>query len=284
MRFIPVLLALFVSGCGQHFQMYKLAPHSSIRAVVSLSPSTTEIIASNGIVPTLKGRTASDNFPPNVSNVPEVASVKPDYEKIKAIAPDLIVYDSSVYGPGDIDKIKALGFRTFEIDAPNIGEFEKQLYQLGDIMGTQSNISDYVDRIDVALGSAAPKPNPAPRVAIIMPGDGGAPLIAGTKTFQASVFHDVGGIPVGPDTDKFVPLNAEVLISQNPDVIVVPTTKATGPHDIQEIANDPRLKSTNAVKHARIVAMDEDVALRRGTRVDHFVTGAYEAIATAGAH
>jgi iron complex transport system substrate-binding protein len=146
-------------------------------------------------------------------------------------------------------------------------------------------MSDYVDRIDVALGSAAPKPTTRPKVAIIMPGEGGSAMIAGTKTFEADVFREVGGSPVGPDTDKFVPVNAETLISENPDLIVVPTTKATGAHDIQEIVSDPKFKSTNAVKNGHIQAMDEDIVLRRGTRVDHFIEGAYKAvISAAGNH
>ena len=283
--FTSLVIAVVVCGCTPTFKTFKFAPGTAIHSVVSLSPSTTEIVTANGTTNTLKGRTASDNYPPGLMKaIPEVASVKPDYEKIKAIAPDLIVYDTSLYSPGDIEKIKALGFRTYPFDALTVADLEKQLFEFADLTGAQSNMSDYIDRIDVALGNAAPKPSPAPKVAIIMPGDGGSPLIAGTKSFEADVFKVVGGEPVGPSSDRFVPVSAEMLISENPDLIVVPTTKATGAHDIQEIVNDPRFKSTNAVKNGHIQAMDEDVVLRKGSRVDHFIEGAYKAVESVGGH
>ena len=109
-------------------------------------------------------------------------------------------------------------------------------------------------------------------------------MIAGTKTFTADVFKEVGGTPVGPDVDHFVPVNPEVLASLNPDVIIVPSTKGTAAHDVQSIYSDPRFKSTNAVKKNRVVTMDEDILLRRGSRVDHLVTGAYSALVSSGAH
>jgi ABC-type Fe3+-hydroxamate transport system substrate-binding protein len=272
-------------GCARSFTYVKLAPKSSISSIVSLSPSTTEIVASNANVQILKGRTASDNYPTYaLTNIPVVASVKPDYEKITAMAPDLIVYDASLYDASDTEKIKALGFMTFVIDAPTIKDFENQLFAFADLTGNQTNVSDYVDRIDVSLANASPKPSPSPRVAVIMPGDGGAPLIAGTKTFTDDVFKEVGGTPVGPDVDHFVPLNAETLVALNPDLIVVPSSKGTAAHDEQSIAADPRFKSTNAVKNGRIATMDEDVVLRRGARVDHFIEGAYKVLVGAGNH
>ena len=165
-RALPYLFlcaALFGSGCAKSFTYVKLAPRSNVHSIVSLSPSTTEIVADELGGPLLKGRTASDNYPQvYLPQVPIVASVKPDYEKIQAIAPDLIVYDSSLYNASDIAKIKGLGLKTFAVDAQTISDFDNEIYALGDLTGTQSTCSDYVDRIVVALAGASPKLNPSP--------------------------------------------------------------------------------------------------------------------------
>jgi iron complex transport system substrate-binding protein len=270
-------------GCAKSFKYIKLAPRTNVRSIVSLSPSSTEIVASFAGSTLLVGRTAADNYPTNfLKNVPIVVSVKPDFEKIKALDPDLVVFDSSLYSASDISKINDLGFKTFVFDAPTVRGYENQLFAFADLIGHQTDYSDYIDRIDVSLGNAAPKPSPSPKVAIILPEEGGTPMIAGTNTFEDDVFKEVGGTPVGPNVGNFVPLNPELLVSFNPDVIIVPTIKGTAAHDVDSITSDSRFKSTNAVKNGRVIPLDEDVVLRRGARVDHFIDGAYSALASNG--
>ena len=242
--------------------------------VVSLSPSLTEIIASDGDSSVLKGRTAACNYPPSVLlKVPIVASVKPDYEAITKIAPELILYDSSLYSPQDIDKLKATHADLFAIDAQTIDEFEKQLYTLGSMLGWETRFNDYIDRVDVEKKAAEASPlSPAPKVAIVMPGQSGDDYIAGTDSFLADVVKTCGGQLVGPKGSQFVPLNAESFVSLNPDVIITNGSKADlgGP---ALIANDPRFKTITAVKQGRIKAINSDVLLRRGQRVDELIKG-----------
>ncbi len=277
-----VLASLALSGCGSHFQYWKQAPRTSIHSIVSLSPSTTEIIGSNSFS-ALKGRTAADNWPATVKNVEVVASVKPDYEKVRAIQPDLIIYDASLYSPGDIEKIKALHFDTFEIKATTVPEFENELWALGDMIAQQTNIGDYVARIDSSVGTAkGDPPKPTPKVVVLMPGRGGAPMISGTKSFIGEVVRIAGGQPVGPEVDRFVPANPEVLIAANPDVILVPTTPEGAAKDIDSILKDARFQSIQAVRSKNVKALDQDVVLRRGSRVDKFVDAAHLAIASKG--
>jgi iron complex transport system substrate-binding protein len=281
--FFLLIAAIGIGGCSRGFKYIKVAPRPAIHRAVSLSPSTSEIAAIVGGASFLQGRTASDDYPSYVlKSIPIVASVKPDYEKIKAMQPDLILYDSSLFSDADVQKIKDLGFDTFAFNPKNVQDFEHQLFEFANKTGFQTQVSDYVDRIDVSLGNAAPPPSPSPKVAIIMPGHGGPAMIAGTQTFTADVFKEVGGTPVGPDVNRFVTLNPETLASLNPDVIVIPTTKNEATHDLQSVASDPKYKSTNAVKNGRIVAMDEDIALRAGERVNNLIDGAYKAVATQG--
>jgi len=285
--YFAALMALMAVGCQPTLQHVKVTrPEKFYKSVVSLSPGTTEIVSSLSSPNLLKGKTAADNYPltvPKAGEIPIVATVKPDYEAITRVHPDLIVYDSSLYGPADVAKIKGLGFETYAIDADTVKEFINQLYVVGDKLGYGSQFQDYILRIEDESNKAKGDPiNPAPKVAILLAGNGGSPMIAGTKSFLADVVNLAGGELVGPPVDTFVPASPENLATLNPDIIVLPTSDAHATADANSLFHDPRLQSLTAIKKDNIKALDEDVLLRRGARVDNLIKNLHLAIASKG--
>ncbi len=250
------------------------------RTVVSLSPGTTEIIASHSNSAALKGRTQACNFPPMVKAVPVVASLKPDYEKIQELSPDLIVYDADLYSESDIQKLRSnTKADFFAFDAHSIAEFEKQLYLLGSLMGTETMISQYVTAISREKGTNDQVSGTIPKVAVLMPGDAGSgDMIAGSGSFAADVVRTAGAQPVGPEATNFVKLSPEALLALNPDVILVPGSKESVKGALS-VLNNPRYKSIAAVKNNRVRALNADVLLRKGGRVDKLLAGMRLAIA-----
>lgn len=250
--------------------------------IISLSPSTTEVLVSNITVSgTLKGRTEACNYPPNVTNsIPVVASVKPDFEKIAALQPDMIVYDASLFSAADQEKIKSLGATTFGFTANSIEEFSVQLFELANLLGNPTGISSYVDKIQAEKAAAAASTGNPKRVAVVLPGANGSNMIVGTKSFLADVVRAAGGEPVGPDSTEFVALNPETFVSLNPQTIIVPGS----PDDVKgalQILQDPRFKTVDAVKNREVRPILGDVLLRKGARVDKLINGVYRSI-TAG--
>jgi iron complex transport system substrate-binding protein len=261
------LAIYFVSGChpGQEEIHFATRP-KQIHTVASLSPSTTEIVGSMTFNLKLVGRSAADNFPPNVNakgtEVPIVAGVKPDYEKLKAANPDLVVYDADLYSDQDIAQIKALGAETFGFKAKTLMDFQAELLAYGGLVGGESEASTYADKIwDEAKAAEADSITPRPKVAVIMPGLAGQHYILGTKSFEADVVKAAGGDIVGPDSDKYVPMNAERLMQLNPDMIIT-----AGKPD--QLIQDPQLKSLKAIAGMKVRGIDQDVMTRRGYRVD----------------
>lgn len=243
-----------------------------VRSIVSLSPSTTEICGQVNITQDrVKGRTAADNYPTYfVSKIPIVATLKPDYEKIAAIQPDLILYDAQLYNESDVAKMKQLKAQLFEFKAQTIDGFIDELYHLGNLAGSETSISEYVDKIIAARATALGAASHF-KTAVIMPGNGSEHMIAGADSFVADVVKAAGAEPVGPKADRFVPLNAELLISLNPDAIVTAG-------DPTAFINDPRFKSLKAVQNKKIVPIVSDIILRKGGRVDRLITALSEGL------
>lgn len=274
-------LVLLAAGCRQDSGEIPLKVRKeTYRKVASLSPSTSEILSMPFGV-TLVGRGEYDNYPQNVlTSVPVVAGVKPDYEMLGKIAPDLVVYDAALFNAQDQEKLKALGLRSFKIDANTVQDFRTQVFELASLLGQESRASDYVDKLDIELNNAKGTPiTPTPKVAILMPSTSGNTMIAGTDSFIADVVRQDGGEPVGPKGSEFVPVNPEALISFNPDKIIVNGTKDDHA-GYDAFMKDPRYQVLRAVKGNEVTVLDSDIMLRRGARVDQLIKGVYRAISS----
>lgn len=232
------------------------------RVIISLSPGSTEIIALKGGTNFLRARTQSCNYPKFVEKLPVVASVKPNYEKIAEMHPDLVVYDPDLYNANDVAQMRNLTKREpFALGGRTIDEFIDRLYAMGKLYTGETFISDYVDDIESARRTSLADPvQPTPKVALLLPDSSGRHMIAGVNSFQADEIRAATGQPVGPKAEMFVPLNAESLIQMNPDIIL--TAGSPDP-----ILDDPRFKSLTAVKKNRVRGVLQDVILRRGVRV-----------------
>jgi len=281
-RALPLLLLfifLGLTGCADKPVVQARRP-KVYKRIISLSPSTTEVILSNADAGSLKGRTSACNWPPNMmASIEVVADPKPNYEKIQEIKPDLIVFDKDLYSDEEIAKLKASGADEFVVDSKTVDDFVKQLYVLASMLGFETRFNDYIERIQQEEATAQSLIfNPKPKVAILLPSPGGDDYVSGTGGFLADVVKIAGGELVGGKGDKFEKLNAEQFVAANPDVILVNGTKGNL-NSAQMVLDDPRFKTINAVKTKRIAALDSDVLLRRGQRVDTLIKAVHEVIA-----
>ncbi|MBV6458192.1 MAG: High-affinity heme uptake system protein IsdE [Fimbriimonadaceae bacterium] len=283
---VGIFAVLLVCGCEspRHSGGY-LHPKPPQR-VVSLSPSTTELLGIHLPYGALVGRTSSCNYPGNVETAAVVGDVKPNYEKIASLKPDLIFYDASLYNDQEVEKMRALGVDLFPLEVDSVDRYLLFLDALGSRIDQPMKIAEYSDKVfnarKVALSSP---PNPRPKVAVLLAGNGY--MISGTKGFLADCIRAAGGDPVGPDTDKFETANLEALISWNPDVIVVGaspdqmTTDTSGmsdedPTEADAVLRDARLKPIKAIKNGAVAAINQDILLRAGSRVDKLISNLYQ--------
>ena len=268
---VALFITTLLSGCEQPTQVGGQPRPKIYRAIVSLSPSTTEILLSNSI--NIIGRTSACTFPEfQIKSIPIVGDVKPNYEKLTRMKPDFIVYESNLYNEQDKQKIKALGADVFEMKSTTLAEYEKEIAELGAKVGGESNLAEYIDKVHRAAAKGqADAPNPRPKVAVILAGATGSHLIMGTKGFLGDCYRAAGGDLVGPETDKFEVLKPEFLLSADPDVIFVPG-KA------EDFLKDTRMSSLKAVKNKRVFGINADVALRRGARVQQFIENLSKAL------
>ncbi|MBS1717866.1 MAG: ABC transporter substrate-binding protein [Armatimonadetes bacterium] len=230
--------------------------------MICMNPGATEIIAGTfQMVPAIVGRSKSDNYPSKVETKPVVVDVKPDYEKIVKLKPDLIVYDSSLFSESDVEPLKKTNAELYDIHSDTLAQLKLHIRELSSMMHNETVASKSIDEIeDEEMNASANPLSPTPTVAYMIPDTNGMHMIAGTSSFWADAVNKMGGKLVGPSANKFVTLNAESLIKDDPDYII--TAGSPDP-----IVKDSRFAVLKAVKNQHVYGINDEIALRVGARV-----------------
>lgn len=254
--------AIVLSGCSKVKTIGGEEAKVTYRRIVSLSPSSTEIVA---LIPfcELIGKTASCDWPMTIKGTVVMNGVKPDYETIIKMGPDAIFYDSAIMPKADLKKFEDAGIPLVDTDGgPTLEDFENGLRKIGPFVHGEYVLSTYIDQIRRNVSQARVNTlDPKPKVVVLMPSGGaGEHMIAGTESFPATVVNNSGGVFIGPKGTNFVPLNAEEFIKMNPDVVIV----AGEPASVQ---NDPRFKTMTAIQKKRISGFAPGILLRKGQRI-----------------
>jgi ABC-type Fe3+-hydroxamate transport system substrate-binding protein len=262
---VPFLFLFALLGCQEMQYSGGITKPNVIKRQVSLSPGVTEIMILYSHALTV-GRTASCDFPGQALKIPVVMTgTKPDMEKLAQVKPDGVIYDPQLISQSDIDKIKALGIQTVPISGDTINDFMTSLWKYGSTSNSESTITEYSEVITKDMANAkANLEKIHKKVVVLMPGVGSEHMIAGTKSLIADVIHQMGSTLIGPDTSIYVNLNAEDLIKDAPDVILVAG-------DAKPIGLDPRFQGLAAIKKNNVFALNPEVALRRGARLDQLI-------------
>ncbi|MBS1714118.1 MAG: ABC transporter substrate-binding protein [Armatimonadetes bacterium] len=256
----------FVIGCEQPQRGIEGRPIDKPKRIVSLSPSTTEIVSQIGLSNSMQGRSSSCDFPAGVKQVPVVVDgTKPDFEKIAQIRPEVIIFDGALFGDDVKQKLLQTGATLVDVSPTTIAQYEDQLLDFGSMTGTITRVSDLVDKVHNAAETAASKvPEPRVKGCVLMAGSGEF-LTAGKGSFVADVLKTCGVDVIGPDTRLFAPFPVEQLVAGDPEIVF------TGFGEGEKILKDPRLASTKAVRLRHVYEVRSDILYRTGARVEAFI-------------
>src|SRR5689334_22370228 len=111
LRYLLATLALASTDCHRSSRggNDKTTPHR----IVSLSPSTTEILFAVGAGQRLVGRSRFCDYPPEATALPVVGGfVDANLEEIARLSPDLVVGARGPSGPALVQKLESLGIAT----------------------------------------------------------------------------------------------------------------------------------------------------------------------------
>jgi len=107
------------------------------RRIVSLAPHVTELLFAAGAGERVVGAVEYSDYPEAAKAIPRVGGYEGlDLETITALAPDLVVAWTTGNPPGQVQKLKKLGFAVFESEPRRIADIPGSLERLGRLAGS----------------------------------------------------------------------------------------------------------------------------------------------------
>jgi iron complex transport system substrate-binding protein len=210
-------------------------PTTAPQRIVSLLPSTSEILGALH----LEGRVVAvdyyTTYPPGLASLPKVSDVNGKYnvEQIVALKPDLVLS----YGGETKDydqKLKNLGLHVVDLQLSNLSQTLQQILLVGRLTFTENTAVSLVNQLQQQINQvkAAVAGTTAPRV-LLEADDStpGKPYIFGGGSFGDELLQDANGINIFHNNSSnggYPQVTDEAIITANPQFVILTEDPAYG--------------------------------------------------------
>ncbi len=251
---------------------------ASPQRIVSLSATATETLFAIGAGKQVVAVDDQSNHPPEAPKT-DLSGYTPNIEAIAAKKPDLVVISTDTGGLKA--KLEALKITVVRQDAVStLDQAYAQITELGKATGHDKEAAATVASMKAGINASLQKvKKPAVSVKVYHELDDTLYSVS-SKSFIGALYTLVGLTNIADAADKdgtgYPQLNAEYVISQNPELVFLADTKCCG-QNAKTVAARPGWGGLKAVKAAGVIELDDDIASRWGPRTPLLL----DAIATA---
>lgn len=240
-----------------------IVPAAPARRIVSLNPTTTELLFALGAGDRLVGRSRWDQWPPQAQRVAEVGdAIRPSVERILAARPDLVILYASGDNRAAAATLVEAGIRVVALRIDRIADFERSVRIVGALTGRADEAAGAVDSLRRSLDAVrlALRDAPRPRVFLHVWDN---PLMAiGGGSYLSELVEVAGGRNVYADLLEPSPqVSFEDLLRRDPDVLLA------GPTEVARLTTDARWRALRAVRDGHVMAYDTTLVSRPSLRL-----------------
>ncbi|MBP2018433.1 iron complex transport system substrate-binding protein [Symbiobacterium terraclitae] len=233
--------------------------------VISVAPSNTELMFALGKGGLLVGRSDWDDYPPEAGEIESIGGFyPPDYEKIIALEPDLILLTGgSVEARERLEN--AYGLTTLVLDPANFAELYDGILMLGRVVNAQEAAERLVAEMQREVRAIEEKAATAATRPVVFYEVWYDPIItAGPGSFIDDMIRIAGGTNAAAFAGEPWPaISLEELVAADPDIIVARSEGAA-----QEARQRAGWESITAVREGRVLGLpDENIVVRPGPRL-----------------
>ncbi|HWC68675.1 MAG TPA: ABC transporter substrate-binding protein [Acidimicrobiales bacterium] len=251
------------------------------QAVISLSPTATEMLYAIGAGEQVIAVDDQSNHPPEAP-MTDLSGFTPNVEAISSYGPDLVVVADDPAGL--TDALAPLGIPVLSLPAATVfDDVYTQLEQLGVATGHVGEAAEVVAGMQAQVDEiVAGLPETATPLTYYHELDNTFFSVT-SDTFIGQVYGLLGlqNIADAADPDGaaggYPQLNAEFIITEDPDLIFLADVKCCG-ESAETIAARPGWADMTAVSTGAVVELDDDVASRWGPRIVDLLGQVSEAV------
>ncbi|MCF8010221.1 MAG: cobalamin-binding protein [Clostridiales bacterium] len=280
-----MLVIILLSGCGQteistsnsEFPMTfiddldrKVTINKVPQRIVSLAPANTENLFSLGLGDKIVGVTRFCNYPPEAKEKPVIGGFsKPNAELVVAANPDLVVATNR--HKEFINQLESSGIKVISIEGYELTKILDNIKLIGKITGKSkkaeelvSDMQKRIDRVVVKVKNLSQEEKPSVYFEIWPD-----PLTTGgAKSLLNNLIETAGGKNIVGDVEKdWVTLNPEVLLAENPKVVII-SHHGASKKTLSQVKAREGWKRIEAIKNNRVYYIeDKDIVHLAGPRI-----------------
>ena len=261
------LLPLLCAGCRQ---AGPLVPSSAGRParIISLTPSTTEILHGVGAFERVVAVSDYCTYPPDVAGLPRVGGWNnPNMEQIASLRPDLVVF-SDAQAQFVKDKVEAAGIRTLEVPSQTLEDAYRSIELVGRATGDEEAARKLLEQTRMSVETVRLKTERLPKRRVLcvvdrVPGTLRDLYTAGGDSFIAQLIRAAGGEPVSPPArEGWGKLQKEAVVALDPDVVLdLMMGNPAGGLEEDTLAVWQELPTLRAVREGRVYPVRDQTVL-----------------------
>ena len=273
--FLPFLLLQIILLCCNCQKSEFPKTNQTCRRIISLSPSTTEILFALGLGDRVAGVTRFCNYPPEAQTKPKVGGyLDPNYEAIAILKPDIVILLPEHENVRNY--LQELGINFLTVNNKKVDDIIQSIQTIGCLCGVKNKADSLITNIEQRIKAVKSKSTQTnkPKIMICIGRTAGAGTleevyIAGKNTFYDELVNISGGENAYSHSDITYPmLSAEGILSINPDIIIDLISKDDqNMLGASSILNDwQKLPQVNAVKNNKLNILSNDYVFIPGPR------------------
>jgi iron complex transport system substrate-binding protein len=233
------------------------------RRIVSLNPSTTELLFAIGAGARLVGRTTYDRWPNAALAIPDLGpGLRPNVESVLAARPDLVLLYASDDNRDAARRLRAAGVATAAYRVDRIADFRRVTLALGALTGDSAAARATVDSVGATIEHVRAATASLQRPTVFWPLYDQPLLATGGGSFLNELIDIAGGTNVYGFLPEPSPrITVEDLLKRDPEIILV------SPESRPRYLADPRWRALRAVRGDRLLVVDTMLVYRPGPRL-----------------
>jgi ABC-type Fe3+-hydroxamate transport system substrate-binding protein len=220
--------------------------------IVSLNPTTTEVLFAIGASGRLVGRSQWDVFPDSARIIPSVgAALRPNVEAVVATHPDLVLLYASADNRAAFDRLRQAGITTLAFKIDSVEQFVRDTRLIGAITGDSVRAASLADSVQSTLARVRAATASLVHPTVFMPA-WDKPIIAiGGGSFLTELLEVAGAHNVYADISApSGPVTLEDVVRRNPDVVLA------APEFVATMRSSPSWRTVPAIRRGRLMAFD----------------------------
>lgn len=236
--------------------------------IVSLAPSTTEILYFIGAEDKIVGKTKYCDYPESIQDVESVGGTSdPNVETVIALEPDLVLASTHV-SEEVISKLREVGIPVaFLNEQENFEGTYSAITKAGLLVGKSEEAEAVVADMEARVAAVAERIAKAtesaelPKVYYMM-WHGDSDSTAGGDTFIGEIIRLAGGENIAEDVSGWS-ISKELIAEGDPDIIIVPAGRDT----LATINDIDFYKDLRAVQEGNVFEINDNTLSRQGPRL-----------------